>query len=134
MGLKHLFTGLRSTISPRPKPIRRVQQWTRRRRRKHFKSKAVSCKLDTNTATVILCFFGANGEISETQELFPKVDFTHKLRDAYLPLFMGSWNMKEYLDSDIFWLGDRRICEGVSPLRFGATDLNLSLFLLYCIC
>jgi len=33
------------------------------------------------------------GGILETQELFPKAYFTHKPTYAYLPLFMGSWNM-----------------------------------------
>jgi len=49
---------------------------------------------------------------------FPKACFTpsHKPTYAYLPLFMGSWNMQEHLDSDQFWFGDGRICRVFPPL------------------
>jgi len=61
---------------------------------KLFKSKAVSCKMDWNTETVILSFFGITGRILETQELFPKAhsSFTHEptYMYAYLPLFKVS--------------------------------------------
>jgi len=66
--------------------------------------------------TVILCFFDTTGGILETQELYLQKHFTHKSIFAFLNLFMGSWNMQEHWDSDIFWLGDGRICEGFSPL------------------
>ena len=72
--------------------------------------------MDRNTETIILCFFGTTGGILETQELFPKAHLTHKPTYVYLHLFMGSWNMLEYLDLDIFWLGDGRICKGFSQL------------------
>ena len=47
---------------------------------------------------------------------FSKANCTHKPIYAYLPLIMGPWNMQEYWDSDLFWLGDSRIYKGVSPL------------------
>ena len=34
---------------------------------------------------------------------------------AYLPLFLGSWNIQEYLDSNLFWAGDGRFCGGFPP-------------------
>ena len=36
--------------------------------------------------------------------------FTNKTSYAYLPLFMGSWNVQEHLDSNLFWAGDGRFC------------------------
>ena len=42
----------------------------------------------------------------EKRRNFLKAYFTHKIIYAYLLLFMGTWNMQEYWDSDIFWLGD----------------------------
>jgi len=71
-------------------------------RQKLFQSTAVSCKVDSNTETVILRFSSRTGGILETQELFPKAYFTHKPMYAYLPLFMGSWNMQEHWDLDLF--------------------------------
>ena len=47
---------------------------------------------------------------------FFKIYFTHKPINACLPLFMGSWNMHEHWDSDLFWFGDGRICGGFPPL------------------
>ena len=49
---------------------------------------------------------------------FPKTCFTpsHKPTNAHLPLFIGSWNMQEHLDSDQFWFGDGRICRVFPPL------------------
>ena len=44
--------------------------------------------------------------------------FTHTPIYAYLPLFMGSWNMQEHLESDLFWFGDGQICGGFPPLCF----------------
>jgi len=38
--------------------------------------------------------------ILETQELFPKIDFTDTTTHVHLSLFMGCWNMQENLDSD----------------------------------
>ena len=64
--------------------------------------------------SVVLCFFGTTAGILETQELFHKAYLTHKSIYAYLPLFMRSWNMQEYWDSDICWLSDGLICEGFS--------------------
>jgi len=40
--------------------------------------------------------------ILETQELFPKVYFTHKPIYAYLPLFISSWNMQKHWDWTYF--------------------------------
>ena len=91
----------------------------RRRRRKRFKSKPVTCKVDENTETVILFFFGCTGGILETQELFPKAYFTHQSIYAYLPLFMGSWNLQEYCDSDIFWPGGQN-AKWLNPWRKNA--------------
>ena len=41
----------------------------------------------------------------ETQEIFPEAYFTHTTTYAYLPLFMGYWNMQECSDSNLFWAG-----------------------------
>ena len=46
------------------------------------------------------------GRILETQELVPKVYGTHKP----IHLFIGSSNMKEYWDSELFCVSDGRIC------------------------
>jgi len=45
---------------------------------------------------------------------------------------MGSWNMQQHRDSDLFCFGGGRIC-GVFPplLRFGAEHPHLPLFLLH---
>jgi len=72
------------------------------------RSKAVSCKVDRNTETVILWFFDRTGVILETPELFMKACFTRKLRCAYLPVFISSWMMQEHWDSDLFCFGDGR--------------------------
>jgi len=84
-----------------------------------FKSKAVSCKADRNTETVILRFFDRTGVILETPELLTKAYFTHKPVYAYLPLSISVWIMQEHWDSDLFCFGDGRIC-GIFPplLRF----------------
>ena len=74
-----------------------------KQRRKIFRSKAVSCKLGWNTESVILRFFCCPGGTLETQELFPEAYFTHETMYAHLSLFMGSFNMQEHLDSDLFW-------------------------------
>jgi len=91
---RFLVSKIRPATGVTHSPGQRVKQW--RRRRKLFKNKAVSRKVDTNMETVILRFFGGTGGILETQELFPKAYFTHKPTYAYLPLFMGSWNMQEH--------------------------------------
>ena len=79
-------------------------------------SKAVSCKVDRNSETVIIRVFRSTCWILERQEIFSKACFTHKPIQAYLPLFMGSWNMQEYWDSDIFWFCDSQICRVFPPL------------------
>ena len=58
----------------------RVQQWSWIW--KFLKSKAVSSKVHRNKKTVILRVFNFllhEGEILETQELFPRTRFTHKI-------------------------------------------------------
>jgi len=60
--------------------------------------------------SVVSCFLLHPGGISETQELFPRTQFTHKIMNTYLSLFKGSWNMHENLDSKIYWAGDGRFC------------------------
>ena len=97
---------------------------TMRRTRNCFKSKAVSCKVDRNTETVILQFFDRTGVILETPELFTKAYFTHHSIYAYLPLFIRSWiharilerMMQEYWDSELFCFGDGRTCGMFPPL------------------
>ena len=84
-----------------------------------FKSKAVSCKVGKNKETIILRVFGffcLTAGISETQELSPKTCFIHKPIYACLSLFMGSWNMQEHWDSDLFCFGVGRICGSFPPL------------------
>jgi len=45
---------------------------------------------------------------------------------------MGSWNMQEHWDSDLFCFGGGRICGGFPPLlRFGVERPDLPLFLLH---
>jgi len=66
------------------------------------------------------------------QEFFLKVYFNHKHIYAYLPLFMGSWNIQEHWDSDLFFFGDGRICGVFSPYwRFVQKRLDMPLFLLH---
>ena len=106
----------------------RVYQW----RRIFFKSKAVSCKVDRNTKTVILRFFDRTGVILETPELFTKAYFTHNPIYTYLPLFINSWIMQGHWDSDRFHFGDGRICAIFPPLlRFVCKRTDLPLFLLH---
>jgi len=88
--------------------------------------------VDRNTETVILRFFAITGVTLEKQELVSKAYFAHKLIYAYLPLFMGSWNMQEHWDSDLFCFGGGRICGNFPPLlRFGVERPNLPRFLLH---
>jgi len=74
--------------------------------------------VDKNTKTVILektrkvC--SSCGKF-KMQQLFPKVYFAHTTTYAFLPLFMGSWNFQEYLDSSLFWAGDGQFCERFLP-------------------
>jgi len=45
---------------------------------------------------------------------------------------MGSWNMQEHWDSDLFCFGDGQICGGFPPLlRFVSKRTDLPLFLLH---
>ena len=97
-----------------------------------IKSQALSCKVDRNTETVILRFFCTTGVTLETQEFFPKAYFTHIPTYSYLPLFMGSSNMQEHWDLDLFCLSGGRICGFFPPLlRFGAECLDLPPFVLH---
>ena len=82
---------------------------------KHFKSKAVSW-IEIRKRYSRLC---NPGGITETQKLFPEAYFTHNPMYAYLPLFIGSWNMQEHWDSVLFWFGDGRICAVFPPLCVG---------------
>ena len=50
-------------------------------------------------------------------DIFSKVYFTYTTTYAYLPLFIGSWNMQEHLDSILFWAGDCRFRESVGVFR-----------------
>ena len=51
----------------------------------------------------------------DTQELLLKAYSTHMTMYAYLPLSMGSWNIQEYLDSNIFWTCDGPFCWNFPP-------------------
>jgi len=69
----------------------RVRQ--RRRRRKLFKSKAVSCQVDKNTGTDILRFFCCPGGILETRKLF----LWHiLLKTPYIHICPCSWALGIY--------------------------------------
>jgi len=56
----------------------------------------------------------------ELQELFPQTYFTHTTTCAYLPLFIGYWNMRKYSDSNIFWASD--FCGDFPPGPFGVFE------------
>jgi len=78
-------------------------------------------KLPTKVQKRFVAFLGlpAGPSTYTKKKKNPKAHFTHSCIYAYLPLFMGSWNMHEYWDSEdwaISWLGDGRICGGFSPL------------------
>jgi len=91
----------------------RVRQ--RRRRRKLFKSKAVSCQVDKNTGTDILRFFCCPGGILETRKLF----LWHiLLKTPYIHICPCSWalGIQGHWDLDLFWFGDGRICAVFQPL------------------
>ena len=77
-----------------------------------FNSKAVCRKVDMKVETVNSRFFCYTSVIVETQELFPKIHLTQKRVYAYLSLLMGTWNMQDHWDSDLFWFGDSRMCVG----------------------
>ena len=88
--------------------------------------------MDRNTETVILRFFCTTGVTLETQEFFPKAYFTHIPTYSYLPLFMGSSNMQEHWDLDLFCFSGGRICGFFPPLlRFGAECPDLPPFVLH---
>ena len=40
---------------------------------------------------------------------------SHTATHAYLPLFLGSWNIQEYVDSNLFWASDGRFYGGFPP-------------------
>jgi len=65
--------------------------------------------------SVVSCFLQYPSGILETQELFPRIYFTHKTKYMYLSLFKGCWNVQENLDSEIFWAGDGRFCGNFPP-------------------
>ena len=46
---------------------------------------------------------------------------------TYSPLFTGSWNMQEDLDSTIFWAGGSRFCEGPAILCFLRHEFKLAI-------
>jgi len=68
--------------------------------------------------------FAAPCEILETQELFFKADVTRTTAYACLPLFIDSWNIKEKLDSELFWAGDSRFCHSSRGLDVIAPDFK----------
>ena len=70
-----------------------------------------------STKTVIPGELPLTSEMFETQELFPQAYFTHTPMYAYLPMFMSYWNMQEYLDLNVFWAGDSRLCGHFAFLR-----------------
>ena len=51
-----------------------------------FQRKAVCCKVDRNTETVIVQFFDRTGVILETPELFTKAYLNH-MSDAHICIF-----------------------------------------------
>jgi len=63
----------------------------------------------------------------------PKACFTHTATYAHMPLFMGSWNMQEHLDWNLFCAGDGRFCGGggFAIWNFWDTDADLPLFVLH---
>ena len=65
-----------------------------------------------NRETLILGILYYPFGISETQELFPRPYFTHKTSYAYLSLLISCQNIRENLDSDLYWAGDGRLCGG----------------------
>ena len=60
--------------------------------RNFFKSKAVSCKVDRDTETVILRFLYRTGEILETEEFFPR----HFLINTHIYIFAPVRGLLEY--------------------------------------
>jgi len=68
---------------------------------------------------------------NSTSPLWNKAYFTHKTTYAYLPLFIGSCNMQEYLDLNIFWSGEGRFCDSFPPFCvFARHVVKLAIFLI----
>jgi len=99
----------------------------------------VDCKVDRNTETVNLCFFGNTGGILEAREIFPRQFLPI---NPYVYRFMGrNWQIFALVHGILEYariLGFRHFgsvtvesMRGFTTLRFGATDLNLPLFKLY---
>jgi len=64
-------------------------------------------------------FLAARVGFQKRRNFFPRHTLLinpHKPIYAYLPLFMGSWNMQESWNSDLIWSGDGWICGGFLPL------------------
>ena len=59
---------------------------------------------------------------------FPKACFTHVTAYAYLPLFMGSWNIQEHLISNLRWAGDSQFCGGFHHFAFLRHGSKLAIF------
>jgi len=84
-----------------------------------FKSKAVSCKVDRNMGRVmILCFFWHNWRDFSNAGIFFQGIFSPY---THICTFAPVHELLKYArnwDSDIFGIGDGRICEGFLPLCF----------------
>ena len=71
-----------------------------------FNQRFPSICVSSNTRTFIKGFqvFPWDFPDFRNAEIFPEAYVTYEPTYAYLSLFMGSWNIQEYLDSNLFKL------------------------------
>jgi len=64
--------------------------------------------------------FGENQRTQKSPKIPGNVTFSEVLKNnlcSYLSLFIGCWNIRENLDSDLFWAGDGRFCGDFPPFQ-----------------